>query len=248
MDTILFLNLYLALFLANISADDNFFHLSGEFNNSSKIGRLSHNPFDVFNSTPSYEDQLAHFSSPSIELQKTRIINSTKHATGETKPKCTDFKHYDCRLGSSYLRDAASSLGLYLQGVANNELGAPMLQGGVDKIGFVSRERNTTGTLRTLSNIIRSKIVKFKETLENLVNIIETEGENITNADNFIRCCSIPAHQFKYDQHFGGAAVMPALSCSHQSSSSTVSDFLSSLMHSATAGHCHVCPAHDYTN
>ena len=87
MDTILLLNLYLALFLANISADDNFFHLSGEFNNISKIGRLSHNPFDVFNSTPSYEDQLAHFSSPSIELQKTRIINSTKHATGETKPK-----------------------------------------------------------------------------------------------------------------------------------------------------------------
>ena len=87
MDTILFLNLYLALFLANISADDNFFHLSGEFNNSSKIGRLSHNPFDVFNSTPSYEDQLAHFSSPSKELQKTRIVNSTKHATGETNPK-----------------------------------------------------------------------------------------------------------------------------------------------------------------
>ena len=87
MDTILFLNLYLALFLDNIGADDNYFHLSGEFNNSSKIGRLSHNPFDVFNSTPSYEDQLAHFSSPSIELQKTRIVNSTKHATGETNPK-----------------------------------------------------------------------------------------------------------------------------------------------------------------
>ena len=106
-------------------------------------------------------------------------------------PKCTDFKNYDCRLGSSYLRDAASSLGLYLQGVSNNELGAPLLQSVVDKIGFVSRERNTTGTLKTLSTIIRSKIIMFKETLENLVNIIETEGENITNADNFIRCCLI---------------------------------------------------------
>lgn len=84
MDTILFLNFYLALFLNNISADDNFFHLSGEFNNTSKIGRLSHNPFDVFNSTPSYEDQLAQISRPSLEFKKSRIINSTKQATGET--------------------------------------------------------------------------------------------------------------------------------------------------------------------
>lgn len=121
------------------------------------------------------------------------------------------------------MRDAASSLGLYLQGVSNNEMGAPLLQSVVDKIGFVSRERNTTGTLMTLSTIIRSKIVKFKETLENLVNIIDTEGGNITNADNFIRCCSIPAHQFKYDQHFGGAAVMSSLSCSHQSASTASS-------------------------
>ena len=117
------------------------------------------------------------------------------------------------------MRGAASSLGLYLQGVSNNELGAPLLQSVVDAIGFNSQERNSTGKLRTLSTIIRSKIVKFKETLENLVNNIESEGENTTKADNFIRCCSVPPHQFKYDPHFGGAAVLPALSCSHQSAS-----------------------------
>lgn len=81
----LFLSLHLAFFLNYSSADDNFFHLSGEYNTTRKIGRLSHNPFDVFNSTPNYEDQLANFTGPNLQLQKPKAIDSTHQATGEIK-------------------------------------------------------------------------------------------------------------------------------------------------------------------
>ena len=85
MDPRLFLTLHLA-FLQNFSsADDNFFHLSGEYNTTRKIGRLSHNPFDVFNSTPNYQDQLANFTGPNLQLQKPKTIDSNHPATGEIK-------------------------------------------------------------------------------------------------------------------------------------------------------------------
>ena len=76
-----FLTLHFAFFLDYNIATDNFFHLSGEFNTTNKIGRLSHNPFDVLNSTPG--DPPAHFSEPDFQLQKTGASNSTQQATGK---------------------------------------------------------------------------------------------------------------------------------------------------------------------
>ena len=93
MDPRLFLTLHLAFLLNFNSADDNFFHLSGDYNTTRKIGRLSHNPFDVFNSTPNYQDQLANFTGPNLQLQKPKAIESTHKATGEIKyyTKIIDF-------------------------------------------------------------------------------------------------------------------------------------------------------------
>ena len=100
---------------------------------------------------------------------------------------------------SGFLRDASSSLGLYLQGVSDNELGGPVLQNVFETVGFNTVARNDEDNVSQVASIITTKFSKFRTALERIVAALDGGTRVSSNAE----CCSIPPHQFKYDPRYG---------------------------------------------
>ena len=63
---------------------------------------------------------------------------------------------------------SAWSLGVYLQGISNNELGTPFLQNLMDSVGFKTIPRNDTNTANKLAKSLQSKFINFKAALNNI--------------------------------------------------------------------------------
>ena len=110
------------------------------------------------------------------------------------------------------MRDSASSLGLFLKGISNKELGIPELQTVLDKSVIKKFDRNDSVTLSNIATSITAKFKKYKEALEEIGKVVEEDTKILTD-DGFTRCCAIPVHQFKVDPQFG-VGIKPRLTCS----------------------------------
>ena len=128
---------------------------------------------------------------------------------------------------SAFLRDASSSLGLYLQGVSDNELGGPVLQNVFETVGFNTVARNDEDTVSQVASIITTKFNKFRTALERIVAALD-DG---TRVSSHAECCSIPPHQFKYDPRYGGVAVNTRMVCSLHTPATTAANLSSVLQH-----------------
>jgi len=109
-------------------------------------------------------------------------------------------------IGGVPIEESSKTLGLYLRGVSNQELGVPVLQSVFDQLPYISFLRNDTNTAMEIANRIKSKMSVYIDLVSKIKTAVEMQYFRIhpqNPVPDLPNCCSIPPVQLKFDRNFG---------------------------------------------